>query len=48
MERHRERLPFARAITHRVALEGVAEALELSQTGAAMKILVEPNAEPAK
>lgn len=42
LARHRERLPFARAITHRVPLEGVAEAIELSQTGAAMKVLVAP------
>jgi len=45
LARHRDRLPFARAITHRVGLEGVADALELSQTGAAMKVLVAPNGE---
>ncbi len=45
LARHRDRLPFARAITHRVPLEGVADALELSQTGAAMKVLVAPNGE---
>jgi threonine dehydrogenase-like Zn-dependent dehydrogenase len=43
LDRHRDRLPFARAITHRVALEGVGDALELAQTGAAMKVLVAPN-----
>jgi threonine dehydrogenase-like Zn-dependent dehydrogenase len=43
LTRHRDRLPFARAITHRVPLESVGEALELAQTGAAMKVLVSPN-----
>jgi Zn-dependent alcohol dehydrogenase len=43
LTRHQERIPFERAITHRVPLENVAEALELSQTGAAMKVLVAPN-----
>ncbi len=46
MTRHRDRLPFARAITHRVPLEGVGDALELAQTGAAMKVLVAPNGPP--
>jgi L-iditol 2-dehydrogenase len=41
--RHQGRLPFARAITHRVGLDGVGDALELAQTGAAMKVLVAPN-----
>jgi len=44
LTRHRDRLPFAGAITHRVGLTGVADALEISQTGAAMKVLVEPAA----
>jgi len=48
LARHRDRLPFARAITHRVALDDVAEAIELSQTGAAMKVLVAPNGEAVK
>ena len=43
MTRHQDRLPFDRAITHRVPLEGVGDALELAQTGAAMKVLVAPN-----
>jgi threonine dehydrogenase-like Zn-dependent dehydrogenase len=43
LTRHRERLPFARAITHRVSLDEVGSALELAQTGAAMKVLVAPN-----
>ncbi|HEY6779390.1 MAG TPA: zinc-binding dehydrogenase [Thermoleophilaceae bacterium] len=43
LTRHRDRLPFARAITHRVSLDEVGSALELSQTGAAMKVLVAPN-----
>ncbi len=43
LDRHRGRLPFARAITHRVPLDEVGSALELAQTGAAMKVLVAPN-----
>jgi L-iditol 2-dehydrogenase len=43
LTRHQDRLPFARAITHRVSLDGVGDALELAQTGAAMKVLVAPN-----
>ena len=43
LARHQGRLPFARAITHRVGLDGVGDALELAQTGAAMKVLVAPN-----
>jgi len=43
LARHQGRLPFARAITHRVGLDDVGAALELAQTGAAMKVLVAPN-----
>jgi L-iditol 2-dehydrogenase len=43
LARHRGRLPFARAVTHRVPLEGVADAIELSQRGEAVKVLVSPN-----
>ena len=43
LDRHQSRFGFARAITHRVGLDGVADALELAQTGAAMKVLVAPN-----
>jgi threonine dehydrogenase-like Zn-dependent dehydrogenase len=43
LARHQGRLPFARAITHRVGLDEVGDALELAQTGAAMKVLVAPN-----
>jgi threonine dehydrogenase-like Zn-dependent dehydrogenase len=43
LARHQNRLPFRQAITHRVSLDEVADALELAQTGAAMKILVAPN-----
>ncbi len=43
LARHQGRLPFARAITHRVGLDDVGDALELAQTGAAMKVLVAPN-----
>jgi L-iditol 2-dehydrogenase len=43
LARHRGRLPFGGAITHRVGLEQVAEALETAQTEAAMKMLVAPN-----
>lgn len=45
LERHGDRLPFAAAITHRVSLDEVADALELAQTGAAMKVLIAPNGE---
>jgi threonine dehydrogenase-like Zn-dependent dehydrogenase len=38
---------FAPLVTHRVALEEVGDALELAQTGAAMKVLVAPNGEVA-
>ena len=48
LARHQGRLPFARAITHRVGLDEVADAIELSQTGAAMKVLVAPNGEQGK
>ena len=43
LARHQDRLPFRQAITHRVSLDGVADALELAQTGPAMKVLVAPN-----
>jgi threonine dehydrogenase-like Zn-dependent dehydrogenase len=42
LARHQER--FMPLITQRVGLDGVKDALELSQTGAAMKVLVSPNA----
>jgi Zn-dependent alcohol dehydrogenase len=42
LARHRDRLPFDALITDRVALDGVGEALERAQTGAATKILVAP------
>jgi threonine dehydrogenase-like Zn-dependent dehydrogenase len=45
LARHRDRLPFDEAITHRVRLEDVKQGLEISQTGAAMKVLVSPNGE---
>jgi L-iditol 2-dehydrogenase len=45
LARHSER--FAPLITHRVALADVGDALELAQTGAAMKVLVAPNGEIA-
>jgi threonine dehydrogenase-like Zn-dependent dehydrogenase len=41
LTRHRER--FAPLITHRVGLDDVEDALELAQSGAAMKVLVAPN-----
>ncbi len=43
LARHAGRLPFKAAITHRVALDEVAGALELAQAGDAMKVLVAPN-----
>jgi L-iditol 2-dehydrogenase len=42
LERHANRLPLDRLLTHRVGLEDVGHALELSQTGPAMKVLVTP------
>jgi L-iditol 2-dehydrogenase len=42
LARHHER--FKPLITHRVGLDEVEDALELAHTGAAMKILVAPNA----
>jgi threonine dehydrogenase-like Zn-dependent dehydrogenase len=41
LARHPDR--FRPLITHRVSLDDVGDALELSQTGAAMKVLVAPN-----
>jgi threonine dehydrogenase-like Zn-dependent dehydrogenase len=43
MARHQSRLPFDRAITHRVTLDEVVDGIATSQTGAAMKVLVAPN-----
>lgn len=43
LTRHRDR--FSSLLTHRVALDEVGDALELAQTGAAMKVLVAPNGE---
>ena len=43
LARHQGRIPFSRAITHRVGLEQVGESLELAQLGSAMKVLVAPN-----
>ncbi|MGZ4431956.1 MAG: zinc-binding dehydrogenase, partial [Gaiellales bacterium] len=43
LARHQHRLPFGRVVTHRVPLVEVGSALELAQTGAAMKVLVAPN-----
>jgi threonine dehydrogenase-like Zn-dependent dehydrogenase len=43
LARHPER--FAPLITHSVGLDEVGDALELAQTGAAMKVLVAPNGE---
>ena len=43
LARHQARLPFGRAITHRVDLDQVGESLGLAQRGEAMKVLVAPN-----
>jgi threonine dehydrogenase-like Zn-dependent dehydrogenase len=43
LDRHADR--FAPLITHSVSLEQVGDALELAQTGPAMKVLVAPNGE---
>jgi hypothetical protein len=42
LARHRDRLPFDALITDRVPLDGVGDALDRAQTGAATKILVAP------
>jgi L-iditol 2-dehydrogenase len=42
LDRHADRLPFARLVTQRVGLEEVGEALELAQSPQAMKVLVTP------
>jgi threonine dehydrogenase-like Zn-dependent dehydrogenase len=42
LDRHADRLPFARLVTQRVGLEQVGDALELAQSAQAMKILVTP------
>jgi threonine dehydrogenase-like Zn-dependent dehydrogenase len=43
LDRHADR--FAPLITHSVSLDEVGDALELAQTGPAMKVLVAPNGE---
>jgi L-iditol 2-dehydrogenase len=45
LARHADR--FQPLVTHRVALEEVGQALELAQTGPAMKVLVSPNGDAA-
>jgi threonine dehydrogenase-like Zn-dependent dehydrogenase len=45
LARHPDR--FAPLVTHRVALDEVGDALELAQTGPAMKVLVAPNGNAA-
>jgi L-iditol 2-dehydrogenase len=45
LARTADRFPWDRAITHQVGLDEVGDALELAQTGAAMKVLVAPNGE---
>jgi threonine dehydrogenase-like Zn-dependent dehydrogenase len=42
LERHADRGPLERLVSHQVGLDEVADALELAQTGAAMKIQVNP------
>jgi threonine dehydrogenase-like Zn-dependent dehydrogenase len=43
LARHGDRLPFARMITHRIALEQVAAMLDEGPAGGAVKVLVAPN-----
>ena len=38
-----DRLPLDRVVTHRMPLGEAQEAVELSQTDAAMKVVLEPN-----
>jgi threonine dehydrogenase-like Zn-dependent dehydrogenase len=46
LTRHRDRLPFGRMITHRIALEQVAAMLDEGPSGGAVKVLVAPNGHP--
>lgn len=46
LARHRDRLPFGRMITHRIALEQVAAMLDEGPSGGAVKVLVAPNGHP--
>jgi threonine dehydrogenase-like Zn-dependent dehydrogenase len=40
-----DRLPFDRIVSHRMPLGRAQEAVELAQTDAAMKVVIEPQAE---
>src|SRR5690348_18172181 len=42
LERGRDRLPLDRIVTHRLALEDAATALELAQRDGAMKVVLDP------
>jgi L-iditol 2-dehydrogenase len=47
LARHHERIPFARAVTHRFALADVGEAMETAlRASASMKVVIEPNGAP--
>jgi threonine dehydrogenase-like Zn-dependent dehydrogenase len=43
MARNLDRLPVDRILTHRLPLDAAAEALAVSQTGAAVKVVFQPN-----
>jgi threonine dehydrogenase-like Zn-dependent dehydrogenase len=42
LARNLDRLPLTRVVTHRLPLERAEEAVELSQTDAAMKVVIAP------
>jgi threonine dehydrogenase-like Zn-dependent dehydrogenase len=42
LDRHRQRLPLAQLVSHRVGLDEVGDALELAQSPEAVKVLVTP------
>jgi threonine dehydrogenase-like Zn-dependent dehydrogenase len=46
MARNQDRLPLHRMVTHRMALEDAAHALEIAQSDGAMKVLLSPSIAP--
>jgi 5-exo-hydroxycamphor dehydrogenase len=47
VQANRQRFPFARIVTHRYALDGVADALAAMQDGSAVKAVIEPERDAA-
>lgn len=48
MAENLDRLPFERIVTHRMPLESAQEAVELAQTDAAMKVVMDPGISPPR